>query len=243
MFIQDASGGLKTYVPTRAGDFPTIQLWDRIRLRGYARDLSGERVVYLEGDDVFQSRGTCDKIAPAKMTTGAIRPTVEGRLVEVSGKVIHVNTRYELEMDDGSGPVLVYIDPNTGMRLPTLRNGQIIRIAGVVSRLRNRSSIMPRYVTDTDFGAPLAPTPSRTPTKLAIATPTGAPRPSLTRTLTAVPSTRTPTPQVRLAPTLAPTPSALKLDGHAIAVAGGSTSIAASFVFFALAAILWRRRK
>ncbi|HEX7593398.1 MAG TPA: CehA/McbA family metallohydrolase, partial [Anaerolineae bacterium] len=245
IFIQDQTGGIKIYLPSLTGDFPALRGGDRVALRGRTGLDYGEHEVIVEEPKKVRVVGVCAPIAARMIKTGALGKNIEGQLIEVTGAVKSVAPG-EFVLNDGSGDVLVYIDLTTKIQLPRLAVGQPIRVIGVVSRAHGKTALLPRYVTDL-IAAP-APTaaPRATPTRTPTRTPTTAPRVSVsappTATATRVPATPSPTARAFMRPTAAPA-SAELLDAHALAVAGGATSIAASFVFFGLALFLLRRQK
>jgi hypothetical protein len=230
---------------SKYGDFPVLQLGDRVALRGRTASLSGERVVEIEDVGTIAVRGSCGTVQPARYATGAINSAIEGLLVEVSGSVASITPPYELELNDGSGNVAIVIDPTTHIGLPSLARGQVIRVVGVVSRSRGRSVIFPRY--NSDLEARPVPTPTRT-IVVPSATATRTATPTLSPPRATAPTTMTPTSSA--APTRAlfsatPMPVAMlpTIDARAVVVVGSSTSIVASCTFFALALALWRRQK
>ncbi|MDE3090179.1 MAG: hypothetical protein KGJ80_12420, partial [Chloroflexota bacterium] len=239
IFLQDQTGGIKVYLSSRVGDFPALELNDRVAVRGRTRTSYGEREVDIEDAATVQARGACG--APAalrKIATGAIDKNVEGLLVEVGGRVTSVD-RGEFVLDDNSGGVLVYIDQTTRIRLPRLALGQSLRVVGVVSRAHGKSAVLPRY--DADLIIPAAATP--TPAATAKAAATRAAAPTITGSPRAIaPTTATTTPRAFMRSTPAPAETASTTEAQALAAVGGTTSIAASFVLFALAAMLFKKQ-
>ena len=265
MFLQDTTGGIKIYLSSERGDFPPINLWDRVALRGVVTEYYDEREIEIEEVKLIEPRGNCGAIAPLKLTTGAVNSKVEGRLVEVRGRIVNLKTD-ELQINDGTGVALIQIDPTTKIRLATQWRGQNVRVVGVISRWYDNAVIMPRYSSDVELVAPLS-TPTRTPASIRAAAtitqtltrvlplqptatrpnpPAMSPTPRVTRTLTPR-ATRTPTPRPRselfpLNEDLAHTWGEIPLNAEAAAVVGGSASVTTGFACFALALALARRR-
>ncbi len=239
IFIQDQMGGIKVYLSSRVGDFPALRNGDRVALRGRTYTSYGEREVNVEDDGTIKPVGVCPTLAPKRYATGTIDKPVEGWLAEVSGTVKSVD-RGEFVLNDGSGDALVYIDTTTGIRLPRLAVGQGVRVIGVVSRAHNKSAIMPRFTSDLIVAPAPTVTPRATPTRSPTTTPRVSAPAAPTATATRVPATPSPTARAFLRAT--PAPAAESLDAHALAVAGGSTSIAAGFVLFAIGAVLFSRQ-
>ncbi len=242
IFVQDHTGGIKVYLSSRVGNFPAINLADRVALRGRAVTSYGEREVQIQDAETIQVRGACSPTAPRKTAAGAIDKNIEGLLVEVNGTVKSVD-RGEFVLNDGSGDALVYIDYTTKIRLPRLAVGQPVRAIGVVSRAHGKSAVLPRYATDLVAGS--APAPTYTPRPPATRTPTIAPRVSAPASSTAIPPRVPPSPSATLRAFIRPTPAPVEpatIDARALAAVGGSTSIAASLVLFAAAGLLLKRR-
>ncbi len=257
-FLQDDTGGIKVYLPSARGEFFPLKLYDRVRLRGIVESSYGEREIELEGVDVIEPRGSCGFVAPKRYATGALDHNAEGWLAEVRGQVANVRTS-QFQVNDGSGLGVIRIDSTTKIRTATQWRGQTARVVGVVSRSYGDTVIVPRYNSDIELSAPLF-TPTRTPASVhASATRTPTPLRGLTApaaatrrvlpTVSPTPrATRTPTPlpraeQFRLNENVARALGEIPLSAEAVAVVGGSTSIATSFACFALALALLRRKK
>ncbi|MEW5720218.1 MAG: hypothetical protein AB1817_16460, partial [Chloroflexota bacterium] len=256
-FLQDETGGIKVYLPSARGEFFPLKLYDRVRLRGIVESSYGEREIELEGVDVIEPRGSCGFVAPKRYVTGALDHNAEGWLAEVRGQIANVRTS-QFQVNDGSGLGVIHIDSTTKIRPATQWRGQTARVVGVVSRSYGDAVIVPRYNSDIELLAPLS-TPTRTPASYrapATRTPT-LPRgltPPATATRRLVPTisptpraTRTPTPlpraeQFRLNENVARALGEIPLSAEAVAVVGGSTSVAMSFACFALALALLRKK-
>ena len=241
LYIQDDTGGIRVYLPTKLGDFPDIKLHDQVALRGYAQGSTAEHYIELTEPRAIAGRGVCPPVQPARLSAGEVTNQVEGALVEVRGTIKEVGSS-QFVVSDSSGAALVYIDYTTTIRLPRLTRGRSARVIGVVSRANRQPAIFPRFASDLDFaGTPVATrspataTPRMTTTRGASPTP----RVSPTRRLTA---TRTPTQHVFMRPTLASNESAITIDGYAAAIAGGSITAVASIAFFAFGLMLVMRR-
>ncbi len=241
IFIQDTTGGIKVYLPTKVGNFPAMKLHDRVAVRGQTTTMSGERVVEVEDVGTIIVRGSCGIVSPRRYTTGAINPSREGWLVEVIGSITSITLPYEFQVDDGSGAVTIVIDPTTHIRISSLVRGRGIRVIGIVSRSRRRTVIYPRY--NSDLEARAAPTATRAnPT--ATRTRTVTPTPSLARIITPIATlTRVlPTPTRTLAaPSVTPAARLPAQDAHAFVLIGTTTSIAASSALLALALMILAR--
>ncbi len=259
IFIQDQTGGIKIYLPSLTGDFPALRgddrghpsagsgqaLGDRVALRGRTGLDYGEHEVIVEEPKKVRVVGVCAPIAARMIKTGALSKNIEGQLIEVTGAVKSV-AQGEFVLNDGSGDVLVYIDLTTKIQLPRLAVGQPIRVIGVVSRAHGKTALLPRYSTDLIVGSAPAYAATFAPRAAATRAPTTATRvgtPALpTATFTRVPAAPSATPRAFMRPTPAPAQATSTIDAQAVAVVGGTTSIAASFVLFAVAAAMLKRQ-
>ncbi len=246
MYIQDHTGGIKVNLATRRGDFPDIKLADRVTVNGRVELSSGEREIEIEDVSTIKILGSCGSVEPTRFATGKVNPSIYGLLIDVTGVVSNVDYP-DFDINDGSGNLIAHIDATTRIRLLQSMNGQTVRVIGIVRPLTGRVVLMPRFTSDIT-GARAAPTATRAPaTATRTRTPTPAssatPRPVLSPTLraTVAPS---PTPRAFIRPTPAPVAEpSVKIDAQAVAFAGATASTMMSFVFFALALILWRKQK
>jgi hypothetical protein len=80
---------------------------------------------------------------------------VEGMLVQLAGQVSSSDSTTSFFLDDGSGAVKVYVDPDTGIHRPDSAAGQHACVVGVVSQYYRSEDpddpgyrVMPRYPSD-----------------------------------------------------------------------------------------------
>ncbi len=155
-WLQDASGGIHVFVSTTAGALPAMQLHDNVSVRGRLVNSFGARELRVELPDAIGVHGAGAPAAPVTLQTGQVDLSREGALVQIHGWVARFDGR-EIYIDDGSGPVLVYIDADTGIRWPRLHIGDPAMIRGIVARFRGAPEILPRLQRDVQFGAALLP--------------------------------------------------------------------------------------
>jgi len=155
-WLQDASGGIHVFVSTTAGALPAIQLHDNVSVRGRIVNSFGARELRVELPDAIGVHGAGAPAEPVTLQTSQVDLSREGALVQIHGWVARFDGR-EIYIDDGSGPVLVYIDADTGIRWPRLHIGDPAIIRGIVARFRGAPEILPRLQRDVQFGAALLP--------------------------------------------------------------------------------------
>lgn len=246
MYIQDHTGGIKVNLATRRGDFPAINLADRVAVNGRVELSGGEREIEVEDVSTIKILGSCGSVEPTRFTTGKVNQSIYGLLIDVTGVVSNVDYP-DFDINDGSGNLVVHIDATTRIRLLQSMNGQTMRVIGIVRPLTGKVVLMPRFTSDitsvraapTATRAPATATRTRTPTLVRSATPSSVVSPTVRATVAL-----SPTPRAFMRPTSEPVvePSG-KIDAQAVAFAGATASTMMSFVFFALALILWRRQK
>jgi len=132
--LQDASGGI--YV-ARALDQP-IAPGSRVRVTGTLA--APDKRVTIE-PTALQIMGQGSAPAPLEVATGDVGPATEGRLIAVRGRVAGaiVDDRpwgSKLYVNDGSGPLLVFIAAATSIDGTRYRAGQELRIVRVQRPVR-----------------------------------------------------------------------------------------------------------
>ena len=132
--LQDASGGI--YV-ARALDQP-LELGSRVRVTGTLA--APDKRVTIEPTAV-QITGQGGAPPPLEVATGDVGPATEGRLIAVRGRVAGaiLDDRprgSKLYVNDGSGPLLVFIAAATSIDGTRYRAGQELRIVRVQRPVR-----------------------------------------------------------------------------------------------------------
>ena len=148
--LQDASGGI--YV-ARALD-QAIELGSKVRLRGTLA--APDKRVMVE-PTALQITGRGSAPAPLEVATGDVGPATEGRLVAVRGRVVGamVDDRpwgSKLYVNDGSGPLLVFVAAATNIDGTRYRAGQALRIVGFSGRFGDQTEVLPRGPSDITAG-------------------------------------------------------------------------------------------
>ncbi len=95
----------------------------------------------------------CASIAPLEMRTGAVGAGVEGRLIAIRGTLAGppVDDRpwgWKIYVDDGSGPLLVFVAPAANIDVSVLRAGQRLRVIGMGGRYEQHIELLPRAPAD-----------------------------------------------------------------------------------------------
>lgn len=92
-------------------------------------------------------------LPPQDRQTSSIGASAVGRLVRVRGRLQGdvIDDRpwgWKLFIDDGSGPVLVFVDSKTGIDVTRFRDGQQIEATGVGGQFEQHFEILPRTQSD-----------------------------------------------------------------------------------------------
>ena len=114
--VQDRSAGL--YVS--ASFTTTLRQGNTVTVTGMLADSAGLRVLIPKGPTALQKVDKTDResseiIKPSPMLTGAVGGANQGSIVRVRGRPVDKLTAdlpygYEFHVDDGSGPVRIYIN-------------------------------------------------------------------------------------------------------------------------------------
>lgn len=148
--LQDASADI--YV-ARALD-QAIELGSRVRVWGTLA--APDKRIRVE-PTALQITGQGSAPAPLKVATGDVGPATEGRLIAVRGRVAGaiLDDRprgSKLYVNDGSGPLLVFIAAATSIDGTRYRAGQELRIVGFSGRFGDHTEVLPRGPSDIRAG-------------------------------------------------------------------------------------------
>jgi hypothetical protein len=152
LYIQDSTAGIMIY--TSKNDYLPLAEGDWVVLRGEAYDYHGEREIRIYRDgDLLLHQGAGDPLKPTVLKTGQVDEDHEGLLAMITGQVVGYE-RYAIHLDDGTGPVRVYIKRETGIEKPWVEKGQTFSVIGVVSQYAEEKPyeggyrLLPRYQSD-----------------------------------------------------------------------------------------------
>ena len=148
--VQDATGGIAVVRPGWNPEFPgTAAVGSRIEVAGrlLLRDgqLAVEPTWYRHRDSAVPA------IRPLR--TGEVGPANEGTLVAVAGRLVRpplddAPWGWKLFVDDGSGELLVFVAPGTGISVASLSAGLHLQITGYSGRYGGHAELLPRSPAD-----------------------------------------------------------------------------------------------
>jgi hypothetical protein len=144
--LQDSSGGI--YV-TRALD-RAVSAGDRVRVSGKLAAPNNQ--LAIEPVSIGLT-GPGSAPGPQEVATGIVGPATEGRLIAVHGKVAREIENdppwgWKIYLDDGSGPLLVFVSAKTKIDVSGVRAGQLLRAVGFSGRYERHTELLPRMPDD-----------------------------------------------------------------------------------------------
>ncbi|MGW2571507.1 hypothetical protein [Streptomyces sp. NPDC001537] len=147
--LQDRTAGIYVSLRSDVHAYPYL----RARITGTLRDSSGLlTLVPADPSDVELGRKG-RPVKPERVGTAEVGEATEGRLVKVVGRITQAPTGdlpygYKLSVDDGSGPVPVFVNVQTGIDVSGLKQGQRVRVIGFSSQFGSHYEIDPRSPHD-----------------------------------------------------------------------------------------------
>lgn len=147
--IQDATGGM--YIFTSSLPLPAMALGDVIKIKGTIKNYNE----LLETDPTTSvnwiSPGTVPD--PIPTTTGTVAST-QGKLISITGAATWTATppapgaaNFSFKINDGSGPVTVYVYKTTSIDMRGFTTGQQMRVIGYSGNY-NDAQVLARYQSD-----------------------------------------------------------------------------------------------
>ena len=147
--LQDREAGIYVSVQTD----PQLVPGDRVRVSGVLADSFGLLVLLPDAiTDVTRLGHTRPPNAhPDK--TADIGESTEGLLVSVNGRVTQAPTSdlpygFKFTVDDGSGPLQIFVNTPTGIDLSALSVGKKVKVTGFSSQFDDHYEIDPRFPDD-----------------------------------------------------------------------------------------------
>ena len=218
-FLQDPTGGIALYLDTAAPH--ALAAGSIVRVAGTVDTRYGLTILRVTMDAI-EMAGSSALPPPATVATGAADARYEGARVTVAGRVTSAPSEVadgtSLEVDDGSGPVRVIVDPAVYATTPVVRGDDVVATGPLGRRDSGGTAVFRVHVTLPGSLGLAAPQPS--PTASPAPGPTSTPAPTATPGPTPTPTpTPTATPTSSPEPTGTPGPSAEPLTSIAAALA------------------------
>ncbi len=147
--IQDRTGGIYVSVATNLG----LTLRQRVLVTGQLAQANGFLIlVPASTGDVIQVRGHGPVVRPLWLRTGSVGPANQGLLVRVVGTITQPLAPdppfgIQVVVDDGSGPLRIFVNTSTGIDLSGLAPGQLLSVTGLSDEF-DTPEIDPRFQSD-----------------------------------------------------------------------------------------------
>ena len=145
--IQDQTAGIWVLPPA---DAVRLRVGQRVRVQGTLDELNGQLAIMPAAIGPLGDR---DPPQPREVRTGALGESIEGWLVRVRGRVASAPQDdapwgWKVMVDDGSGPVLVFIDAETNVDVRPLRPGNRVEVTGFAGQYEDHYEVVPRAQLD-----------------------------------------------------------------------------------------------
>jgi hypothetical protein len=148
MYIQDEGAGILVYL--QEGEYPPLREGDWVQVLGETQDYHGERELKVAWGQDAQFLREDQSRTPLQIETGEVGEAREGLLVQIQGSVVDWE-RDAIHLDDGSGQARAYIREVTGIQRPSVEEGEVWRVVGIVSQYVHAAPyqggyrLLPRY--------------------------------------------------------------------------------------------------
>ncbi|HEY0017786.1 MAG TPA: hypothetical protein VGC13_15845 [Longimicrobium sp.] len=154
--IQDQTGGIWVMAPA---DPVQLRVGQRVLVRGTLDEPNGQLAIQ---PSAIGPLGDRDAPSPRAVRTGALGETDEGWLVRVQGRVAaevvdDAPWGWKVMVDDGSGPVLVFVDAESNVDVRPFRVGDTVEVIGFAGQYDDHYEVVPRAQVDIRV---LPPTPN-----------------------------------------------------------------------------------
>ena len=146
--IQDRTGGIYVSVATNLG----LTLRQRVLVTGQLAVANGFLILVPASTADVEIRGRGPEIEPLWLRTGSVGAANQGLLVRVVGVItqpVMPDPPFgtEVVVDDGSGPVRIFVNTSTGIDVSGLAPGQLLSVTGLSDEF-DTPEIDPRFQSD-----------------------------------------------------------------------------------------------
>jgi hypothetical protein len=145
--IQDRTAGIWVLPPP---DPVRLRIGQRVRVQGTLDEPNGQLAIMPAAIGPLGDR---DPPQPREVRTGALGESIEGWLVRVRGRVASAPQDdapwgWKVMVDDGSGPVLVFVDAESTVNVEHFRAGDTVEVTGFAGQYDDHYEVVPRVHTD-----------------------------------------------------------------------------------------------
>jgi hypothetical protein len=147
--IQDKAAGI--YV-LDSGSAPRA-LGDAVEVTGTLVDSFGLLAIQPAA---ITARGAGERTRPQERSTGAVGESTEGRLLTLEGRMVgdlidDSPFGFKLDIDDGSGPIQIFLFPGTGIRTAGLHDGVSLEVVCFSNQFEAIFECDPRQPADLEI--------------------------------------------------------------------------------------------
>ncbi len=145
--VQDATGGIYVTAPADSSRYAAGTM---VSITGTVSNPQNQLAIDAGSIRVL---GRAALPAPRPVRTGRVNERSEGLLIRVRGRVAGdvLDDRpwgWKLMLDDGSGPLLVFVDAQAGIDVSAIRPGQWLQVIGYSGQYEEHREILPRTQSD-----------------------------------------------------------------------------------------------
>lgn len=145
LYIHDGTAGIQIYSSKKL--FPTARLGQKVRVTGTISKTAGLTRILTKSKDDIEVLLTTKSVKAYSKKTGIIRPTDEGELVTVTGK-IEKKLGTSALINDGSGALSISFRDGSGLKSSSVTTGEVVTVQGVVTVSNDQVSLLPRGTGD-----------------------------------------------------------------------------------------------
>jgi hypothetical protein len=147
--VQDRSAGIYVSLQTDL----ELQPNDHVQVTGVLADSFGLLILLPDTAEDVQVCAHGRHVSPKHLTTAAVGERSEGLLVSVTGVIVgapqdDLPYGYKFVVDDGSGPLQIFVNLETEIDVGTLAAGQRVHVTGFSSQFDDHYEIDPRGPSD-----------------------------------------------------------------------------------------------
>lgn len=140
-----AGSGVQIYSYKK--DFPNLKTGDLVKVNGEIAEYHGEtRIKIAQKSDISVIKHS-QEIKIHQVKIGEINEDFEGSVVRIEGQLLEESGSYWY-VDDGSGEIKVYFKSSTGIKKPKIKEGEWLKITGIVGQYDEDYRLTPRWQDD-----------------------------------------------------------------------------------------------
>lgn len=141
-----AGSGIQIYSHNKT--FPNLTIGDKIEVIGELSESAGEKRIKISKIEAIKILGHEQPPTPHLISATEVGEDYEGSLVTVEGEVLERKGR-NLYLDDGSGnEVNVYLKSNIVLEDLNIKDGDRVKITGIISQNNTGYRLLPRSLQD-----------------------------------------------------------------------------------------------